>query len=218
MLTARMKNKSLFTTVFSMAFVLGVMFLSFNAGTMFTDMADIAGSLQARVFGLYPPAKLFVEGVTGDLVSFLIFAAISLLCLALLCLAAMKGFTFFYGAINATAQGKAFRMGRQKRSGALMALCQKELRQKYNTPAWILNTDMGTLMAILLTVALIVGGKDVITDVLEEVFGRGDQTVLLFGLILAVIQCMNLSATASVSMEGKGLWLVKSLPTTAFHR
>lgn len=215
MLTARMKNKSLLTTVFSMAFVVGVMFLSFNAGTMFNDMADIAGSLQSRVYGLYPPARLFVEGLTGSVGSFLIFAAVSLVLLGLLCLAAAKGFVFFYGAINATARGKAFRMGRQKQTGILLTLCRKELRQKYNTPVWILNTDMGTLMAVILTVLLAVGGKGTVQEVLEDVFGRGEQTVLLFGLVLAVVQCMNLTATASVSMEGKGLWLVKSLPVRA---
>ena len=215
MLTARMKNKSLFTTVFSMAFVVGVMFLSFNAGTMFNSMADIAGSLQAKVFGLYPPTRLFVEGLLGNVGAFLLFAALSLLFLGLLCLLAVKGFVFFYGAINATAASKAFRMGRQKRSGILMTLCKKELRQKYNTPAWILNTDMGTLMAIILTVVLVVGGKGTVQEVLEDVFGRGDQAVLLFGLILAAVQCMNLTATSSVSMEGKGLWLVKSLPIKA---
>ena len=154
MLTARMKNKSLFTTVFSMAFLLGVMFLSFNAGTLFTDMADIAGSLQARVFGIYPPARLFVDGLLGSIGSFLLFAGISLISLALLCLAAVKGFTFFYSAINATAGSKAFRMGRQKQSGTLLTLCKKELRQKYNTPIWIMNTDMGTVMAIVMTVGL----------------------------------------------------------------
>lgn len=215
MLTARMKKKSLFTTVFSMAFVVGVMFLSFNAGTLFTDMADIAGSLQARVYGLYPPARLFTEALSGNWISCLIFAAISLVCLALLCVAAVKGFTFFYGAINATAASKAFRMGRQKRSGALATLCKKELRQKYNTPAWILNTDMGTLMAIILTAVLAVGGRGAVQEVLEEVFGRGDEAGLLFGLVIATVQCMNLSATASVSMEGKGLWLIKSLPVKA---
>ena len=215
MLTARMKNKSLFTTVLSMAFVVGVMLISFRSGTMFNDMASIAGSLQTRLFSLYPPARLFVEGLTGGVGSFLRFGGLSLLCLAVLSLAAVKGFSFFYGAINATASSKAFRMGRQKMSGALMALCKKELRQKYNTPVWIMNTDMGTLMAILLTIALIVGGKAAILEVLEDVFGRGDAAALLFGLVIAVIQCMNLTATASVSMEGKGLWLVKSLPVEA---
>jgi len=215
MLTVRMKNKALFTTVFSMAFVVGVMFLSFNAGTMFTDMADIAGSLQARLFGLYPPARLFVEGLTGSVGAFLLFAGLSLLGLALLCLAAVKGFSFFYGAINATAASRAFRMGRQKRSGVLLTLCKKELRQKYNTPAWIMNTDMGTLMAIILTVVLIVGGRETVQEVLEEVFGRGKEAGLLFGLVIATVQCMNLTATSSVSMEGKGLWLIKSLPVKA---
>ncbi|MBQ6359310.1 MAG: hypothetical protein IJI97_10245, partial [Clostridia bacterium] len=102
-LTARMKNKSFFTTVFSMGFLLLVMFFSFNAGTMFNDMADIAGSLQTRIFNLDPPARLFVEGLAGNLGSFLLYAAISLILLALLCLLAVRGFAFFYGAINATA-------------------------------------------------------------------------------------------------------------------
>ena len=215
MLTARMKKKSLFTTVISMAFVVGVMFLSFNAGTMFTDMADIAASLQERVYGLYPPARLFVAALRGDLMSCLLFAAISLALAALLCLAAVKGFVFFYGAINATASSKAFRMSRQKRSGLLLTLCKKELRQKLNTPAWILNTDMGTLMAVILTAALAVTGKEPVVEVLEEVFGRGAEAGLLFGLVIAAAQCLNLTATASVSMEGKSLWLIKSLPVRA---
>ena len=214
-LTARMKNKSLLTTVFSMVFVLGVMFLSFNAGTMFTDMADIAESLQGKIFTIYPPARLFVAGVKGDVGAFLLFAGISLILLALLCLAAVKGFAFFYGAINATAASKAFRMGRQKQTGLLMTLCKKELRQKYNTTIWIMNTDMGTVMAIVLTVVLIVMGKAPVAEVLEGVFGRGNEAGLLFGLVIASIQCMSLAATASVSMEGKGLWLVKSLPIRA---
>ena len=215
MLTARMKNKSLLTTVFSMAFVLGVMFLSFNAGTLFTDMADIAGAMQDRVFGLYPPARLFVAGLTGDAGAFLLFAAVSLVALALFALAAVKGFAFFYGAINATASGKAFRMGRQKQTGTLLALCKKELRQKYNTPIWIMNTDMGTVMAVVMTVALIVAGKAPVMEVLENVFHRGDQAGILFGMVIAAVQCLSLSATASVSMEGKGLYIVKSLPIRA---
>ena len=215
MLTARMKKKTFFTTVISMAFVVGIMFLSFNAGTMFTDMADIAASLQSRLFSLYPPARLFVEGLTGNISSFLLFAGLSLVCLALLCLAAVKGFAFFYGAINATAASATFRMKAQKRSGLLMTLCRKELRQKYNTPAWIMNTDMGTLMAVIMTVALIVGGRGPVTEVLESVFGRGREAGLLFGLVIATVQCMNLTATAAVSMEGKSLWLVKSLPVQA---
>ncbi len=215
MLTARMKKKSLFTTVFSMVFVLGVMFLSFNAGTLFTDMADIAGAMQDRVFRLYPPARLFVAGISGDLGAFLLFAAISLVALALLALAAVRGFAFFYGAINATASGKAFRMGRQKQTGTLLALCKKELRQKYNTPIWIMNTDMGTIMAVVMTVALIVAGKAPVMEVLENVFHRGDQAGILFGMVIAAVQCLSLSATASVSMEGKGLYIVKSLPIRA---
>ena len=216
MLTARMKNKNLFTTVFSMLFLLLVMFFSFNAGTMFSDMSSIAGSLQTRLFSLYPPARLFCQGLNGDFLSFLLFAIISLVALGLLCFVAVKGFAFFYGAINATAKGAAFRMGRQKRSGALLTLCKKELKQKLNTPVWMMNTDMGTVMAILATVALAVAGRGAVGEVLQEVFGIASGSLgLFFGLIIGAIQCVSLTASAAVSMEGKGLWLIKSLPIGA---
>ena len=215
MVTARMKNKNVFTIIFSLLFLAAIMVFSFSTGTMFGDMSAVADMMKEKVYALYPPARLFVAGLGGSWGAFLLFAGISLASLALLCFAAVKGFTFFYTAINATASSKAFRMGRQKRTGLLLTLCKKELKQKYNTPIWVMNTDMGTLMAILLTVALIVGGKASITEVLEEVFGRGNEAAILFGLVIAVVQCMNLTASSSVSMEGKGLWLIKSLPVKA---
>ena len=67
----------------------------------------------------------------------------------------------------------------------------------------------------ILTVLLAVGGKAPVAEVLEEVFGQGDQAQLLFGLVIAVVQCMNLTASSAVSMEGKGLYIVKSLPIRA---
>ncbi len=215
MVTARMKNKNLFTTVFSMLFLLGVMVLSFSSGNLFADASAVAEVLEGRIFTLYPPARLFVNGLSGSLGSLLLFVGLSLALLALLCLAAVKGFAFFYGAINATASSKAFRMGRQKQTGVLLTLCKKELRQKFNTPIWIMNTDMGTLMALIMTVALIVVGKEPVAEVLEETFGVGDRVGLLFGLVIASVQCLSLTATASVSMEGKGLYIVKSLPIRA---
>lgn len=215
MLTARMKKKSIFTTIISLIFVAGIMVFSFNAGTLFADAGAVSKIMQDRIFGIYPPARLFVESLQGNLAALALFVGVALAAAILLGLAAVKGFLFFYDAINATASSKAFRMGRQKQTGILLALCQKELRQKYNTPVWILNTDIGTLMTIALTVVLTVAGKDQIQEVLETVFGRGREAAVLFGLIIAVVQCMNLTATASVSMEGNGLWLIKSLPIRA---
>ena len=215
MLTARMKNKNVFTILFSVVFLLGVMFFSFNTGTMFADMSAVADSMSTKIFSVYPPARLFVSALGGNWAAFLLFAAISLALLGLLCFAAVKGFTFFYGAINATATAKAFRMGRQKQTGKLLTLCRKELKQKLNTPIWVLNTDMGTLMAILLSVVLVVAGREPVMEVLEMMPGLGKAPGVLFGLVIAAVQCMSLSATASVSMEGKGLWLIKSLPIRA---
>ena len=215
MLTARMKKKNIFTILFSLLFLAAVMVFSFSTGTLFENMSAVAEGMTARIFALYPPSRLFVAGLSGNVGAFLLFALVSLVSMAALCLAAVKGFSFFYGAINATAAARAFRMGRQKQTGLLLTLCKKELKQKLNTPIWVLNTDMGTLMAILMTVALIVTGREPVMEVLEEVFDRGHQAGLIFSLVIATVQCMSLTATASVSMEGKGLWLIKSLPVKA---
>ena len=203
MLTARMKRKNIFTIIFSLLFL------------AFANMSAVADAMSAKIFSIYPPARLFVSALDGNWTAFLLFAAIAVALLGLLCFAAVKGFTFFYVAINATAEAKAFRMGRQKQTGKLLTLCKKELKQKLNTPIWIMNTDMGTLMAILLSILLVVTGREPIMEVLEAMSPLDKAPGVLFGLVIAAVQCMSLSATASVSMEGKGLWLIKSLPIRA---
>lgn len=215
MLTARMKRKNIFTIIFSLLFLAGVMVFSFNTGTLFANMSAVADAMSAKIFSIYPPARLFVSALGGDWTAFLLFAAIAVALLGLLCFAAVKGFTFFYVAINATAEAKAFRMGRQKQTGKLLTLCKKELKQKLNTPIWIMNTDMGTLMAILLSILLVVTGREPIMEVLAAMSPLDKAPGVLFGLVIAAVQCMSLSATASVSMEGRSLWLIKSLPIRA---
>ena len=210
-----MIRKNIFTIIFSLLFLAGVMVFSFSTGTLFANMSAVADAMSAKIFSIYPPARLFVSALGGNWTAFLLFAAIAVALLGLLCFAAVKGFTFFYVAINATAEAKAFRMGQQKQTGKLLTLCKKELKQKLNTPIWIMNTDMGTLMAILLSILLVVTGREPIMEVLEAMSPLDKAPGVLFGLVIAAVQCMSLSATASVSMEGKGLWLIKSLPIRA---
>ena len=78
-----------------------------------------------------------------------------------------------------------------------------------------MNTDIGTVMAVIMTVALIVVGKAQVMEVLEGVFGLGSQAGLIFGLVIAAAQCLSLTATSSVSMEGKGIYIIKALPIRA---
>ena len=211
MLTARMKQKNLLTALVSLLFMGGVFLFSFRSGTMLGEVGNMAGLLEQKLYSLYPPARWFALALGGSWPNMAFFALCSLLCgLALYALA--KGcFTFFYEGVNATAHGKAFTMARQHRTGLLLALIKKELRQKLNTPMWLMNTDMGTIMAIILTVALGIAIKNAPP---EQGF-IGPNLWPLMALGVGVVQCMSLTAAASVSMEGKAIYAIKSLPIPA---
>ena len=81
----------------------------------------------------------------------------------------------------------------------------------WNKPFVILNTSLGSLFMLALSVMVIVKRADIILYV--------DQYIPMFGslplagaVILAFLNTVNNISASLVSLEGKNLWIVKSIP------
>ena len=93
------------------------------------------------------------------------------------------------------------------------ALLLKELRRYWSLPMYILNASLGVLATIAATVILIVH-PDLFLVPLEEILEIvPDIEIGLIGVImLAAIAILNNVSAPSISLEGKQLWIPKSLP------
>lgn len=105
---------------------------------------------------------------------------------------------------------------RLKASGAVKALAMKDLHRLGGNPMYILNACMGSIL-IILAVGAIIWKYDDVAQMIE--MGRGyigeSMNEILWALaasLLGACSIMNIVSAPSISLEGKNLWILKTLP------
>lgn len=105
-----------------------------------------------------------------------------------------------------------------KRS-ALSAVVRKELKKFFSSAAYMLNSAMGIIFTVFLSVLVLINKNDInsVIDYISSEVGVGVRAMIfpLAICLIALVGSMNLISAASVSLEGKNLWILKSLPVSA---
>ena len=103
-------------------------------------------------------------------------------------------------------------------SSVRKALVKKEFRRISCNAMYIMNGVMGAIMAVLMAVVLLIK-RDLIDTLLMQFTAVGVHMDAWTGGILCAVLCMlmsmNLLSAPSISVEGKNLWLMQSLPLPA---
>lgn len=209
--TARIKRKSLTQTALMILFTIAMLLISFNSGKIAESIDDeqlmgLASAVEG-IAAAYPPA-LWVNQALADLqlLPLLLFSAVSAAVLALGIWASCRAFPRIMRRMSATVASHHYKLGLLGQRGLLRALYQREAKRYFASPIYVTNTIIGPAMAVILSVALCVSDWKSIADVLPI-----DVTNLVPVLLSAVL-CMMPCAATSISMEGKQIWIVKSLP------
>ena len=206
-----LKHKSFVTVVISLAFFGAYYFFYFRAMALIQELlANLAVYGAAVKDGAYP-IYLFGSVGTGDAKACIIVTVFVAALFALMWALISRSFLK-----TATATGKTARTVyrettvRQKRIPA--ALLGREFAHFGASPNYMLNCGLGILMLPVCGVLLLWKGGAFLT-VMNEVFGErpGSVPVLLCAMG-CMIASMNDMAVPSVSLEGKSLWLMQSLP------
>lgn len=213
--STRIKNKSFIVVLISLIFFVGYYYVCFN---MMELIQKLLLNAQALGEGIRIWANVFYQlgrAAVGDGKAMLIFSGITLVLFALCLLVLSK--SFLHIAIRSQSEGK--KKGKVSiRSGSVSsALLGKELRRFLASPTYMLNCGLGiALLPILAVLALVKRG------VLDEVIATLGQmlpwiaSVLPMGVVLIVCMCGGLNAvsTPSISLEGKQLWILRTLPVS----
>lgn len=214
--TAKAKKNSLVTIVVQMALVLGFMAFSMQNGAMLDDpskLANLADLFRPMMERLYPPALWFQDALTrSSLTSLLWMLLLTAVTISLLIFLLGKHFVSINSRIKSKPRGETFVMRRQTRSTLRSALFQREVKRYFSSSLYVLNTAFGYVMMIAAGVALLVKAADVL-KYLEIPEMPSLAAVMPF--VLGWMVAMGATTPSSVSMEGKSLWIIKSLPVSA---
>ncbi len=217
MATARLRNKNILTLVLSIAFMLAYFFVYSNITkyiqTLIINGAQIGAAIQKGFFPAYHLGRAIAE---GNAVSMLIFTvcAVAPFILAMLILSAnfIRIATSNRGANKVKYTEKAL-----KASGVRAAFVKKEIRHFLANPMYILNSAMGVILMLIGAVFFAVK-QDVVLGYIVELnkTGLALSPAILICVVLCVVSALNLVSAPSISLEGKNLWIAKSLPVNSF--
>lgn len=212
---SRMKNKSFIVVVLSLVFFGAYYYVCMN---MMNILQKLLLNAKALGEGIRVWANVLYQlgmAAAGSGKAMAIFSGITLVLFALCFLLLSKSFL----RITTRTQGERRKAGKLtvRSAGVSAALLGRELRRFVSSPTYMLNCGLGILLLPVLAVFALVK-----REVLDAVIGGISEmlpwigTMLPIAVVLVVCLCAGLNAisTPSISLEGKQLWLLRSLPVS----
>ena len=110
-----------------------------------------------------------------------------------------------------------FKSAEISEKSVLSALISKDLRHFFSSPTYMLNTAIGLIFEVMLGIVAIVK-MDTLAMLSEALLGgQGDATpdlmllpIMIMGLV--TLASFNTMGACSLSLEGKRLWILKTMP------
>ena len=224
LITRRMRNKAIFQLVFSLLLLGGFYVFFFGDITRHLKTVSENSAGIANVFrgALYPFHAMGMACTGKGFTEFLIFAAICVVPFVLVCLLLNKSFvkivTSRVGAKRIKYEAKTL-----KGSSVAWAMTKKDLTRFFNNSSYMLNSGLGLIYSIGMSVFVVVSflnrpeGAAPGSGFLDKLFNAvgTDNLSFLFCVFLAFFAAMTSISGPSISVEGKNLWILKSMPVRA---
>lgn len=215
--SSRFKYANAAVTIVSLLATIGILVLLTVLGGMnpefdMTRLYSISEVLLEQIHRLYPPAILFYDGVSkGNAMAFAAFFIISLIWYYLFIKLLSPVYRKLNTALMTFHARSDFKMGKLKASSQLSALYKKELKRFFSSTIYCLNMGIGNVMAILTAAACFFVGEDQLKDMLGSA-QIWEMAVRCLPFVISTWIALSCSTSVSLSLEGKSLWIIKSMP------
>lgn len=212
------KYTNAFVTISSVVLVVAIivapMFIG-NANSSTFDinqLTNIGEMISQQNKSIYPISALFEKAVVDNsLIALLLFIVISV-CWYLLFLTILSTkYKSINTAIMTHSAKSNYKLTELKTSSVLFALYKKELKRFFSSNVYVLNVGMGAIMALVMTIAVFVLEPSKLEEMMQ-VSNLENVLIKIIAFGFAGVLSMSCSTSVSLSLEGKNLWILKSLP------
>lgn len=188
-ISLKLKHRSITVVLTSLLFLSAYYFVYFKAQSFLSELVTNAAYYGAQIRGKAYPLYLIGRAGAGDGPAMAVVTAVVLVLFVLLFWLLSRSFLRIATASGSTVR-RVYREKTAVQRGAGTALLARELRHFGGNPSYMLNCGLGILLLPL-------GGQGI---------------ALILCALVCLLASMNLMAAPSVSLEGRTLWLVQSLP------
>ncbi|MEG1789558.1 MAG: hypothetical protein RR230_02755 [Oscillospiraceae bacterium] len=209
--TDRVRNKSMVTTLCSLIF-LGAYFYAFsNMNKYLAGLVQNGAQIAEAVKSALYPAWAFGAAVAeGNLAALLGWICCCILPMTLVYIILSRSFI----SVTTTRRGAAklkYRERELKVGSGSSALLGRELRHFASNGMYIMNAALGSVFTLAAAVFLVIYREKVMT---MGTMLLGENLAAGGAAMLCLMASTNLISAPSVSLEGKSLWVIQSLPVS----
>lgn len=176
------------------------------------QIGAVGEMLSEEIYRMYPPARWFSGGIlSGNVLLFLLFAGTSAGFYLLFVLLVSKNYKKMNTGLMTHRTKGNYKVGKVTAKSPVTAICQKEARRFFGSTTYCVNMGIGVLMSLLFAVAACFATDEKLVQMLgmqipEQIFQGA------VPLLVGVLAMMTCTTSVSMSLEGKNLWILKSLP------
>lgn len=218
-LSNKTKNKSIVSVVLSLVFLGGYYYLCFRFSDFIDSFIDYAGNFANVVVTWGNIFYQLGKAANGDIISFALFVGVCAI-LAIACyLILKKNFTTIVTKSNNVAVNES-KIAYKSSTKLSDVLLKKELKRFTSSSVYMLNCGIGSIFVIIVAIIFVIKSNDTM-PMLEMLQNEipiiiSSIPLAIVGIICSIIS-INTLTVPSVALEGKNLWLLKSLPINTYE-
>ncbi|WP_342480850.1 hypothetical protein NST07_33475 [Paenibacillus sp. FSL L8-0340] len=213
-ISSRFKASRLISLVLTFAIVIVLMVGSFTLNGNEQALADMGTELADMIFKLYPLAAMYVDAVCSYQVgSLLLFIALSVLSFIIFATVLSTRYKAIHTGLMTSHAGSKYTMKPLESSSPFRALYKKELRRYFGSSVYVLNTSIGMILLLVMSVALLFVSSEKLGEMIE-IPQLSHYLSTLAPILLSLFVVLSCTTSSSISLEGNNLWILKSSPVS----
>lgn len=209
MISSRLKHKSFVTVIISLVAFGAYYFVCFRLNslinTLLANAILIGDTIHGKAIILHWIGRIG-EGYLPSIIGFTAGAV----ALTLLCGWCMSRNFLKLATVTDKVAKREYKETTAKQKGLFAAVLGKEFSRFTSSALYMLNCGLGIVFMLAFIVVLIFKGNSMV-EMVSGVFGPAS-TAFLFCMMVSIMGSTNFVAAPSVSLEGKNIWLLQSLP------
>jgi len=210
-ISSKLKNKSFITVIVSLVFFGIYYFICFKAQDILSEFimnADVYGD---KIKSAAYPVYVFGAAGAGETLPLVIVTVVVLALFALTWALISKSFLKI--AVDTGKQSvKKLKSVSSSKKSVSSALVSKEFSKFFSSPAYMLNCGLGTLTVPIAGVIFLIKGESFMSFIAENSMLDSRAVALLMCFAVCLVSSMNDICAPTISLEGKNIWLLQSLP------
>lgn len=216
LISSRTRGKSAVTVIISLIFFGVYYYAAFRAQALVQLISSNSEKLGEIIHGWLYVIYLLGKGASGNWKEMVLVTLIVGVIFAITYLVMTKSF-YKIATTKTNEKVKEYKPDAIKAQGMDKALFRKELKRFLASPTYMLNTGLGLVVLPVLLVFAIIKQETIqkflglVRVAIPQIDGIA---ALIIVVVAGMVVSMNIISTPSVSLEGKNLWIIQSLPVS----